>query len=270
MRSFLLLAIALLAGIGPAQALLPIPCTGRTGVCILQILGGFIPPLPSRLADCSSYQRVVVTPSPTTVTTVVATQTVTVTTTLGALLAGRGEIVARQTTSSPTAVPTYLGSPCTQAGIYGSACACLGIQRTTSTAPTPTITTSVTTTTTTTVTVNPVPTCTGDVCGSYTPVNYGEGVFSTCACGIDVNGDSVCFVVAPCISVTCATNADCASGSRCIAATCCGDNICLAEATNQNACNTAINQTLDISSVGVNGTECTSLGCSDGAGTDKI
>lgn len=54
----------LFIGLGPVRGLI-LPCTGKTGICILDIIQPFHPPIFSRLADCSSYQRVVVTPSPT-------------------------------------------------------------------------------------------------------------------------------------------------------------------------------------------------------------
>ncbi|PYI36996.1 hypothetical protein BP00DRAFT_411093 [Aspergillus indologenus CBS 114.80] len=45
----------------------PLPCTGPTRACAAHITDGAnpTPPLTSRLADCSSYQAVVVTPEPT-------------------------------------------------------------------------------------------------------------------------------------------------------------------------------------------------------------
>lgn len=191
-------------------------------------------------------------------TTTVATETVTVTTTLGPALQRRGEIAARQTTSSPTSVPTYLGKPCADPGIYGSACACLGIHKTTSTAPTPTVTTSVTTTTTTTVTVTP--TCSPGSYGTYVVNNCGLGQFGSCICGNDVNGDSFCFVDFLC-TTSCSTNAECGSGSRCLVNSCCGASNCAPEAPGY--CSNPANQLLNAADGRANVTRCTASWCPD-------
>ncbi|KAJ5865280.1 uncharacterized protein N7529_007196 [Penicillium soppii] len=242
-------------GLGSVQGLLIPHCTGNSLACVANILIGINPPFISRLADCSSYQKVVVTPSPTTVSTTVATTTITVTTTLGAVMR-RAEVNALQATSTPTSVPTYLGPQCTQPGIYGSACACLGIPRTTSTAPTPTVTTSVTATTTTTVTVTPVPTsCVGQTCGSYTFSPCPEG---TCACGLDPDNNSFCFVGGACI-LACTTNSDCAAGSKCLVGSCCGTPICQVESS--STCSNVALQLQGAAAVAADATSCTSVSC---------
>ncbi|KAL2787909.1 hypothetical protein BJX66DRAFT_309878, partial [Aspergillus keveii] len=56
----LFLFSSLVAGQGP-----PLPCLGRSLACALQLKLGIVPPLPSRKADCSSYQLITVTPDPT-------------------------------------------------------------------------------------------------------------------------------------------------------------------------------------------------------------
>ncbi|PWY94977.1 hypothetical protein BO94DRAFT_620479 [Aspergillus sclerotioniger CBS 115572] len=246
--------VLILQSLGQAQGQ-PYPCSGQPRACVAHIVDGAnpTPPLTSRLADCSSYQAVVVTPHPTTVTTTVATETVTVTTTLGGPVQRRANVAARQVTSTPTAVPTYLDNPCFNPGVYGSACACLGVSQTTTTAPTPTSTVSVTVTTTTTTTVTP---CVGGNCGSYVPVPCPEGV---CACGFDVNGDTFCFVGEDC-GPQCTTNAECGAGFRCLVGSCCGDNVCNHESTGS-----CLNPPLQLQGAPpVDLTGCSSVSCPDG------
>ncbi|KAL4961169.1 uncharacterized protein BDV14DRAFT_204019 [Aspergillus stella-maris] len=94
------------------------------------------------------------------VTTTVATTTTTITVVQppgGAGLTARGELVARATTVTPTAIPTYLSGPCRLPNAYRGACSCMGIRPTTTTAPTPTSTTSITHTVTETVTAECAP-----------------------------------------------------------------------------------------------------------------
>lgn len=67
------------------------------------------------------------------------------------------QVVRRQTTATPTAIPHY-ASACKSGAAYASACSCIGVQKTTTTAPAPprstvSSTTTVATTVTTTVTV---------------------------------------------------------------------------------------------------------------------
>ncbi|PYI16793.1 hypothetical protein BO99DRAFT_435095 [Aspergillus violaceofuscus CBS 115571] len=144
-------------------------------------------------------------------------------------------------TSTPTAVPTYLDDPCHDAGVYGTACACLGVPRTTTTtAATPTVTESVTSTTFTTVTITPTPgACIGRTCGAYDISECGLGPFGACACGLDATGASFCFVGSECPPTTCAVNADCPEGSRCLVGSCCLRNICAVEAP-EEACTSGL------------------------------
>ncbi|KAJ0417940.1 hypothetical protein BJY00DRAFT_315337 [Aspergillus carlsbadensis] len=172
----------LVSGQGP-----PLPCLGTSLACALQLQLGFLPPLPSRRADCSSYQMVTVTPDTATITTTVATVTTTVTVTGPVLRRGLSpNIEARAVTVTPTALPTYVLRPCTQPGVYGSACACIGIPRTTTTAPTPTPFVSVTATVTTTVTVLPTG-CISGSCGSFERFDC-DSASGICQCGVDAEG----------------------------------------------------------------------------------
>ncbi|KAL4877437.1 hypothetical protein BJY04DRAFT_222185 [Aspergillus karnatakaensis] len=195
--------------------------TGRTNACINRINNGNNPPRESRLADCSSYQAVIVTPTPTTITNTV-TETITVT-------GGGGDTVKRllhrQVTISPTAVPTYLSpGPCTFAGIYGSACSCLGIPQTTSTAPPETSTVEVTVTETITSSP-PGPTCAGTTCNNLVFNPCPDLSTFGCPCALGTDGESYCFAFSQCGDV-CNTNADCPSGSACMVDTCCGEPTC--------------------------------------------
>lgn len=149
------------------------------------------------------------------------TTTITVTTPVGAL-SRRIELNALATTSTPTRLPTYLVLPCKQRDIYGSACACLDIPRTTSTAPTPVVTTTVTVTTSPTATATP--TCIPGACGAYEFYSCPEG---TCSCGSDPDNNPFCFVDSNCGSPRCTVNADCAAGFKCVINSCC-DPICVA------------------------------------------
>ncbi|KAF6813524.1 hypothetical protein CSOJ01_04546 [Colletotrichum sojae] len=110
-------------------------CSGNN--CNRQVTGtreGLLP-LTSRKADCSSFLQATVTPSPTTVTVTV--------TAAPARLRRNGEIVNRQVTELPTAIPAYASS-CDDAAEYSSACSCWGITAVTSTAPRPTVTVTTT------------------------------------------------------------------------------------------------------------------------------
>ena len=162
---------------------------------------------------------------------------------------------ALATTSTPTSFPTYLGPACRQRGIYGSACVCLGIPRTTSTAPTPVITATVTVTTTPTVTATP--TCTPGVCGAYESFDCPEGI---CSCGSDPDNNPFCFVDSNCGSPRCTANADCATGFKCLINSCC-DPICVA--VSSSSC---VNQALQLHNAATLARvsdECTAVSCSD-------
>ncbi|KAE8152758.1 hypothetical protein BDV25DRAFT_137566 [Aspergillus avenaceus] len=114
LSTFLILILSLtsLAGLGlgsPQGG--PPACHGTVLACKDHIEDGPHPdpPLSSRLADCSGFQLVRVTPAPVLTTSTVATVTITVTVT-GPVLA---RLARRQTTVTPTAVPTYLSpGPC--------------------------------------------------------------------------------------------------------------------------------------------------------------
>ncbi|KAL3459796.1 hypothetical protein BJX64DRAFT_290963 [Aspergillus heterothallicus] len=208
----------------------PLPCVGEPLACAIQIERFRPPSLESRRADCSSYQLVTVTPDPTTITTTVETVTVTVTVEPGFTALRRNDIAARAVTVTPTATPTYVFGPCTDEGVYGSACACIGIPRTTTTEPTPTSTVSVTETVTTTVAAQPDGVA--RTCGNYlvvscdTPAGY-------CACGSNTDGHAVCFEGAGCPAASCTSNAECGAGYACAVNTCCVRNVCIPLAPGQ-------------------------------------
>ncbi|KAM7218006.1 hypothetical protein V8F06_006541 [Rhypophila decipiens] len=145
--------------------------------CLFQVKAAALPLGPNGRADCSSFLRTTVTPAaPTTtvVNTVTITSTststniltesttVTETVTVGGAAADAAvpapvQVVRRQTTATPTAIPHY-ASACKSGAAYASACSCIGVHKTTTTAPAPprstvSSTTTVATTVTTTVTV---------------------------------------------------------------------------------------------------------------------
>ncbi|KAJ0414922.1 hypothetical protein BJY00DRAFT_318324 [Aspergillus carlsbadensis] len=228
-----------------AAAIGPPTCVGRPLACALQINVGFNPPVSSRRADCSRYQRTTITPAPTTLTTTVATETITVTVTGVQGPADRRSIdpqndrLARRQTP---AIPTYLHPPCNQPGVYASACACIGIP------PSTTTYISVTATTTTTVTVPPTPTTfscqpPGGTCPIYNSATCGLGQFNLCSCTQDADGELFCAVAWTCQNmVLCTVNADCAQGERCHSLNCCpsagGRGVCVVETDEEN-CNPA-------------------------------
>ncbi|KAL4903090.1 hypothetical protein BDW74DRAFT_180380 [Aspergillus multicolor] len=234
---YLVLSI-ITAAQGQGQGQGPPPCTGRPLACANQINHGNNPPLSSRLADCSSYNGVTITPDPVTVTTTIATETITVTVTDTDTPTTKNKRLARLAARQAGPVPTYLHSPCDQEGVYASACACLGIPVTTTTLPTPTEFVSVTATVTTTVTVQPTSTpftcpATGGTCPYYTTAPCGLGEFNICACAQDAEGQSFCAVGWTCRPNMdqCTTNFDCAPNQRCHTNNCCGyPGICVFEA----------------------------------------
>ncbi|KAJ5099315.1 hypothetical protein N7532_006316 [Penicillium argentinense] len=164
-----------------------VPCGGDTQSCMIQVLLGQNSLVPGRLADCSSYQNVVVTPATKlvyhlipfqhkslknesrTVTAILGVKTITVTMSgtppahSTARPTPRALITAAATanptlaiaqlamTSLPSILPGYLGQGCNVAEIYASACACLGVPRNTLVAPVATVTTSLSMTTTSTL-----------------------------------------------------------------------------------------------------------------------
>ncbi|KAF1972280.1 hypothetical protein BU23DRAFT_599763 [Bimuria novae-zelandiae CBS 107.79] len=151
-----LTSLALLALTGTHQTLAHNPnanCNAFADSCLSGLSGtgaNVAPPRSSRLADCSSFQLVTVTPAPRLITTIVATVTVTVTTTT--TTTNLAALVRRQVTEVPSSIPSYATQCCRSASDYASACSCLGVTGKTTTAPTPTSTVSLTATTTTTVT----------------------------------------------------------------------------------------------------------------------
>ncbi|EFQ35134.1 hypothetical protein CGRA01v4_01747 [Colletotrichum graminicola] len=110
-------------------------CSGNN--CNRQVTGtrpGLLP-ISDRKADCTSFLKATVTPSPTTVT---------ITVTAGpARIRRDGQIVNREVTEFPTVIPAYASS-CDDAAEYSSACSCWGITAVTTTAPRPTVTTTTT------------------------------------------------------------------------------------------------------------------------------
>ncbi|KAF8856003.1 hypothetical protein BDZ45DRAFT_804502 [Acephala macrosclerotiorum] len=154
------------------------------------------PPMSSRLADCSSFQLVTVTPAPVTVTTTI-TSTVT-----EAIVTARA-VLARQATMSPSAIPTY-ATYCSASARYASACSCLGITKTTTTLATPTVTS----TTSATTTVAPLP-------FACSPADSASACGGACdgTCFPDVNGAGFCKQSRPCSGLpACTLDSDCASG----------------------------------------------------------
>ncbi|KAL2061851.1 hypothetical protein VTL71DRAFT_7229 [Oculimacula yallundae] len=104
---------------------------------------GQMPDEASRKRDCSSFMRVTVIP---TISTITASATVTITTTLPGQTA---MLEQRQVTITPSSVriPTY-AKACSDMARYSSACSCWGITATTTTASTLVTTTTVTATAT--------------------------------------------------------------------------------------------------------------------------
>ncbi|KAL5338333.1 hypothetical protein BJX70DRAFT_367299 [Aspergillus crustosus] len=131
------------------------------------------------------------------------------------------DIEARATTVTPTALPTYVFGPCTSPGIYGSACACIGIPRTTAIAPAPTSFVSVTATVTTTVTVPPPGGCVSGSCGNYQEYEC-DSASGTCLCGTTAESDpGTFFTEVTCDPISCFTTWQCEGYWACITNTCC-------------------------------------------------
>lgn len=110
-------------------------CSGNN--CNRQVTGtrpGLLP-ISSRKADCTSFLKTTVTPSPTTVTITVDSAP--------ERIRRDGQIANRQVTEVPTAIPAYASS-CDDGAEYSSACSCWGITAVTSTAPRPTVTVTTT------------------------------------------------------------------------------------------------------------------------------
>ncbi|KAH8908655.1 hypothetical protein BR93DRAFT_994235 [Coniochaeta sp. PMI_546] len=214
---------------------------------------GKMPDVSSRMADCSSFQMVTVTPATSTVTT---TATVTITN----IIPGKRDNGNGPVTVSPSSIPAY-ASPCSNAAAYSSACSCWGITATTITVPTPVTTVTVTAT----VTVSSCPTdeilcsgscksinsdpnncgacgnvcasgicnngacsnpsCTGQTCATFSACGAG----GSCVCGSTTDSTGFCVDGStPCSGLpTCTGSSDCASGQVCIVGSCCGVNVCV-------------------------------------------
>jgi len=208
--------------------------------CARAVQGTFRAQQSSRLQDCSSFQRITVTPAtrfvleaPTnletawlilpsfsTVTVTASTSTVYVTTTAGPLQRKRfaagevNDLAVRQVTVVPSAVPTY-ASACSGSARYSSACSCAGVTRTTITASTPLTTTTSSPTTTSTILYQPCAdtnsySCSTDACYCFPAARGG---------GICLDPDGTC-------TNACKSDADCVyngQGSFCVTGNNCND-----------------------------------------------
>jgi len=208
--------------------------------CARAVTGTFRAQQSSRLQDCSSFQRVTVTPatrfvpeapispgtawltppSSSTVTETASTSTVYVTTTAGPAQRKRfaveevNDLAVRQVTVVPSAVPTY-ASACSGSARYSSACSCAGVTRITVTASTPLTTTTSSPTTTSTILYQP---CTNT--GSYSCSTRG------CYCFLAARGGGICLSPDQTCANACKSDADCAyngQGSFCVLGNSCND-----------------------------------------------
>ncbi|KUJ23897.1 uncharacterized protein LY89DRAFT_776109 [Mollisia scopiformis] len=190
------LATSALANVMERQA----TCNADNCLRGLRGTANMVPPLSSRLDDCSSFQLATVTPAPTTITTTVATETITVT---EAAVTARA-ILPRQETVYPSSIPAY-ATYCPVSSRYASACSCLGVTATTTTVGTPTVTISTTATATVTYTPNLY---------ACSPADSASACGGSCdgTCFPDVNGVGYCKQNRPCEGLTpCTADSDCPS-----------------------------------------------------------
>ncbi|KAK6005728.1 hypothetical protein QM012_007370 [Aureobasidium pullulans] len=159
------------------------------------------PPLASRLADCSSFQKVTITPAAVTSTititpstsvitdTIVASSTIVISTTTPTTIFV-GDMKKRQMTDSPNVVPLY-ASACSGSSRYASACSCFGATKTTITVAAPTVLITVTAmtplTTTSTTTTSIVATSTSVIAVTSTVVPGPKPI-----CGSTIQGAGPC------------------------------------------------------------------------------
>ncbi|EON96737.1 hypothetical protein UCRPA7_7769 [Phaeoacremonium minimum UCRPA7] len=175
-------------------------CPGNN--CNRQVTGtrAGLPDLASRSADCSSFIRLTVTPTP---------RTRTVTTFIPEPTGCSGdEIVARaidvrQVTVTASAIPTYASS-CDDGSEYSSACSCLGV--TTANATTvraPRVTSTVTSVATACASraIAAVPTCAYDCFLELYP-SYGCGGLDDLPCQC-ANFETLGTEVTPCVVAAC-------------------------------------------------------------------